>query len=80
MAPRVGFEPTAIRLTVECSTAELSGSSPALAGQVGRICSSFCFGNPVSNNVFTEWEIFLVSRDKLLGNDALIEAVTGVKQ
>ena len=26
MAPRVGFEPTTIRLTVECSTAELSGN------------------------------------------------------
>ena len=26
LAPRVGFEPTAYRLTVECSTAELSGN------------------------------------------------------
>ncbi len=29
MAPRVGFEPTAIRLTVECSTTELSGNNVA---------------------------------------------------
>ena len=41
VAPRVGFEPTAIRLTVECSTAELSGSSPALAGQAAPIAARF---------------------------------------
>src|SRR5205085_5279019 len=42
VAPRVGFEPTAIRLTVECSTAELSGSSPGGQGSAymsgGRVC------------------------------------------
>ena len=27
MAPRVGFEPTTLRLTAECSTAELSGNA-----------------------------------------------------
>ena len=40
MAPRVGFEPTTIRLTVECSTAELSGTTlvnPSAVGhRVGR--------------------------------------------
>ena len=30
VAPRVGFEPTTIRLTVECSTAELSGNAAVL--------------------------------------------------
>ena len=44
MAPRVGFEPTAARLTVECSTAELSGSGPAFAGQVCAYTSAGTFG------------------------------------
>ena len=51
VAPRVGFEPTAIRLTVECSTAELSGSSLAFAGQAAPICSGVRFGNPVRDFV-----------------------------
>ncbi len=56
VAPRVGFEPTAIRLTVECSTAELSGSSPAFAGQAAPICSGVCFGNPIRDFVLPKRE------------------------
>ena len=48
VAPRVGFEPTTDRLTVDCSTAELSGNSSERAiaqgfavckGEIGKICS-----------------------------------------
>ena len=53
LAPRVGFEPTAIRLTVECSTAELSGSDPASAWQVAPIAAGFAewqgSGNPLAS-------------------------------
>src|SRR5688572_11040751 len=68
MAPRVGFEPTAIRLTVECSTAELSGSSP-----VGR-------GAPIAVSAglarFGKRRLNL----KLLGDDAFVEGVAAVEQ
>ena len=42
MAPRAGFEPATCRLTVECSTAELSGNRRNRRSQAGlRITKPF---------------------------------------
>ena len=55
MAPRVGFEPTTLRLTAECSTAELTRNNemrqlPILPGRVqpstfSAIELNFCVRN-----------------------------------
>ena len=64
MAPRVGFEPTAARLTVESSTAELPGNSVE-----GRsINASLADASPMQ------------SGEELLHRDAVVERVFGVEQ
>lgn len=67
MAPRVGFEPTAIRLTVECSTAELSGSSPDFAGQAAPIAVAFMALQGASG-------------DKLFCRNTIVESMFRVEQ
>ena len=41
MAPRVGFEPTTNRLTVDCSTTELPRNIPRAAAQAKRVSIKF---------------------------------------
>ena len=67
MAPRVGFEPTTIRLTVECSTAELSrnmdrriASLAGIANPEYRACRKIWAGSAPGIPVVTQTGAVLV--------------------
>ena len=70
MAPRVGFEPTTFRLTVERSTAELSGNSDDF--HQGMLS--------VDGPIATRFDSRKPSNDKLFHGDAIVERMLRIEQ